>query len=134
MPNPQAMQMPVQQIMQQRPREAEAAAAHFSHWSLLSDWPRLRAPLWLGLTVLVLSILTTKQHYVAIYSPVLRQRSWDRRSAACRVKECAPCLASQAWPCATSSATRGARDHPRFAVTGRARAVFMKGMNNGSRS
>src|SRR6266849_11005496 len=29
MPNPQAMQMQVQQIMQQRPREAEAAARAF---------------------------------------------------------------------------------------------------------
>jgi hypothetical protein len=31
MPNPQAMQMQVQQIMQQRPREAEAAARAFLH-------------------------------------------------------------------------------------------------------
>jgi hypothetical protein len=31
MPNPQAMQMQVQQIMQQRPREAEAAARGFLH-------------------------------------------------------------------------------------------------------
>ncbi len=34
-------------------------------WALAHDWPRLRAPLWAGLALLSISILTTKQHNVA---------------------------------------------------------------------
>jgi len=59
-------------------------------WSLTTEQPRLRWPIWLGFALLAPSILTTKQHYawdlvggLAIASMgIALVRRWERREAA----------------------------------------------------